>query len=49
MSKAKERALRTAATDGYIDDVKALIKSGVNPNAVDQVCCLTVLTDALRQ
>jgi len=42
VSREKENALRSAAADGYIHDVQALIKSGVNPNTADQVCCLTV-------
>jgi len=34
----KERALRSAAKNGHIDDVKRLLNSGVNRNAVDKVC-----------
>jgi len=38
MSEVKEHALRSAAKYGRINDVKTLIESGVNPNAVDEVC-----------
>jgi len=39
VSPEKEYALISAAKNGCIDDVKTLIESGVNPNAVDEVCC----------
>jgi len=47
VSQAKGIVLRSAAETGRIDEVKQLIESGVNPNAVDGVCCVTVLTDTL--
>jgi len=39
VSPEKENALRIAAKNGQIDDVKELIEGGVNPNAADEVCC----------
>jgi len=39
VSREKENALVGAAMNGRIDEVKALIGSGINPNAVDNVCC----------
>jgi len=47
VSQKKENALVKAAENGRADDVKAFIESGVNANAVDKVCCLTVFTDTL--
>ena len=40
VSRTKELALVAAAQSGRIDDVQALIQSGVNANATDEVCCL---------
>jgi len=38
VSREKEVALISAAGSGHIDDVKALIESGVDANATDEVC-----------
>jgi len=45
MAEVKEKALRHAANNGYIDDVKMLIESGTNPNAANEVCCVVLWTD----
>jgi len=39
LSEQKEMELRDAASSDCIDDMKRLIRGGVNPNAVDEVCC----------
>jgi len=44
ISRTKENALRVAEKNGRIDDVKALIESGVNPHAVDRVCVVCLFT-----
>ena len=42
VSHERENALRYAADHDHIDDMKALIESGVNVSAPDVVCMLSV-------
>jgi len=39
VSPQNDKALRIATENDCIADVKALIESGINPNATDKVCC----------